>query len=472
MTISDISPNGVMHFFEEICAIPHGSGNTRMISDYLADFAKKRGLEYIQDTLNNVIIFAPPSAGYENSTPVIMQGHMDMVCEKLPQTAIDFERDGLTLVKDGDFIKADGTTLGADDGIALAYILAVIDDKDIAHPPIEAVFTVDEETGMTGADGINVSMLKGRTMLNIDSEQEGVFTVSCAGGANALCTLPVMRDAVIGNIYELVIDGLKGGHSGMEIGAGRGNSNILMGRLLYELRDKIKLAEIDGGSKGNAIPLKTTAVVVASEDISGIVSQMENKFKNELRTADSQVFIKCINHGPGMANAVSDTMTIIRCLLSVPNGIYAYSAEIKGLVQTSLNLGILKLSDKELSMLYTLRSSVGSQKQWLCNKLCAVMESYGGKVQISGEYSEWEYKSKSPLRELMREVYIGQYGKEPVIEAIHAGVECGIFAGKLPGLDCVSFGPNLFDIHTVNERMSISSVQRTWKFIKELLSRL
>ena len=325
MKLAGIEPVDVLQYFEDICAIPHGSGNTRSISDYLVNFAKDNNLKYIQDKLNNVIIFAPGSQGCENSEPVIIQGHMDMVCEKDESSNIDFTKDGLDIYAEDGFVKARGTTLGGDDGIAVAYALAVLASKDMIHPPIEAVFTVDEETGMDGAAGIDVSMLKGRTMLNIDSEQEGVFTVSCAGGANAFAVLPTERETITSAVYELSIDGLAGGHSGIEIDKGRGNSNVLMGRLLYAMRDRIKLIELSGGSKGNAIPLRTTAVVAASEDISDIADKMDVIFKNELRSTDSGVFVTCVNKGVQTLSAAKGTQKIISYLMTAPNGIYAYS---------------------------------------------------------------------------------------------------------------------------------------------------
>ncbi len=472
MVLSNTEPKEVMRYFEEIAAIPHGSGNTKMISDYFVEFAKKNGLKYIQDDLNNVIIFAPATEGYENSAPVIIQGHMDMVCDNDPDKEIDFTKDAIDLIVDGDFIKADRTTLGGDDGIALAFAMAIMTSKDIPHPPIEAVFTVDEEIGMFGAADIDVSMLKGRTMLNIDSEQEGVFTVSCAGGANALCTIDVEREMTAGTILEISIEGLQGGHSGIEVHKGRGNSNMLMGRLLAAMGDKVRIVKLDGGSKGNAIPSNTMAELVAFEDVESIINEYDKIFKNELRTTDAGVEIKCVNKGKSSAMAVKNTADIADFLSMAPNGIYAYSAEIEGLVQTSLNMGVLKLDEAKMSALYSLRSSVGSQLKWLQNMLRAVMKSIGGGLYIDGEYAEWEYRKDSQLRDLMVEVYTEQYGKAPVIEAIHAGVECGIFAGKLPGLDCVSFGPDLFDIHTSREKMSISSVQRTWEMIREVLKRL
>ena len=470
--LSGIEPSEVMGYFEDICSIPHGSGNTKMISDYLVSFAETHGFKYRRDGFNNVIIFAPGSKGCENSPSVIIQGHMDMVAEKTKDCTKDMEKEGLDIYVEDGFVKARDTTLGGDDGIALAYALAAMTSKDVVHPPIEAVFTVDEETGMTGATGIDVSELKGRTMLNIDSEQEGVFTVSCAGGANAYVTIPTAREVANGIVFELTVDGLKGGHSGVEIDKGRGNSNTLMGRLLYSMKDKIKLCSLKGGSKGNAIPLSTTAVVVADEDISAIVAETEKAFKNELRSTDENVRVSCVNKGIGTQNTATETQKIISYLMTAPNGIYAYSAEIPGLVQTSLNLGVLELAEDKMTALYAVRSSVGTQRVWLCDMLSAVAESLGGTAEFDGIYSEWEYKKESKLRDLMTEVYKEQYGSEPVIEAIHAGVECGIFAGNLPGLDCVSFGPDLLEIHTVRERMDIKSVERTWKLIKETLRRL
>lgn len=474
MKISDIEPRAVMRYFEEICAIPRGSGNTKGISDYCVKFAQRHGFKYIQDEYNNVIIFCPPSEGYEKSAPVIIQGHMDMVCDSAPDRRADFENEGVEPVVDGDFIRANGTTLGADDGIAIAYALAIMSDETAAHPPIEAVFTVDEETGMTGAVGIDVSMLKGRIMLNIDSEEEGVLTVSCAGGRGAECIFPIQREAAAGKQYRISVEGLAGGHSGTEIDKGRANSNVLMGRILYALRDKINLVSLSGGTKGNAIPRSTRAVVIADESIEDRVKEYEAAFRNEYSVSDSGVRVICEYEGEGTQNAVcrNKTREMAAFLISAPNGVYAMSADIKGLVQTSLNMGILRLEEDKLRAVYTLRSSVGTQKQWLSDMLGAAAEAHGGYAEFSGDYSEWEYRRESRLRPLMVQTYRDMYGAEPKTEAIHAGVECGIFAGKLQGLDCVSFGPDLEEIHTARERMNIASVRRVWEYIREILRRL
>ena len=474
--LSEIEPKKVMEYFEDLCRIPHGSSNTKAVSDYCVNFAKKHGFTYYQDNLNNVIIICPASNGYENAPAVIIQGHLDMVCEKEHGYDFDFTKDALRLKVDGDFISAEGTTLGGDDGIAVAMALAVMADDEIPHPEIEAVFTVDEETGMTGASAIDLSMLKGKTLLNIDSEEEGVLTVSCAGGSCTKSIIPVKYSTQNGNIYKIIIDGLVGGHSGVEINKGRGNANILMGRFLYAVSKTVKMniAELEGGMKDNAIPLSATAVIVCDGDICDTVEKYNKIFKNEYKNTDANVNIRVKYLGSYSRKAVDEKSTkrIVSYLMAVPNGIQNMSSDIEGLVQTSLNLGILRLNFDEMSACFSVRSSLSSEKQRINASLEALSEAFGGYVEISGDYPAWEYKKDSKLRTIMTDVYKEQYGCEPKIEAIHAGLECGIFCGKIDGLDCVSFGPNLLEIHTVRERMSISSVQRVWSYLKEVLKRL
>ena len=474
--LENTEPKSVMAHFEDLCRIPHGSSNTKAISDYCAGFAKKHGFTFYQDELNNIIIVCPASEGYESSPPVIIQGHLDMVCEKEHDCDFDFKKDALRLKIDGDFISAEGTTLGGDDGIAVAMALAVMADKSIPHPEIEAVFTVDEETGMTGASAIDLSMLRGKMLLNIDSEEEGILTVSCAGGSCTKSIIPVEYSKAHGNIYKIVIDGLAGGHSGVEINKGRGNANILMGRLLYALSKKadIRIAELEGGMKDNAIPLSSTAVIVCRGEINEVIEQYKAVFKNEYKTTDPNVSVRAQFLGSYARSAADadSTNRILTCLAAVPNGVQSMSCTIDGLVQTSLNLGILRLNSKEMTACFSVRSSVGSEKQMINTRLEALTCALGGKIEITGDYPAWEYRPDSSLRTLMTDVYREQYGSEPKIEAIHAGLECGIFCGKIDGLDCVSFGPDLLEIHTVRERMSISSVQRVWEYLKEVLKRL
>ncbi|MBE7017840.1 MAG: aminoacyl-histidine dipeptidase [Ruminococcaceae bacterium] len=473
MVIGNIEPKSVMSIFETICSIPHGSGNTKLLSDWCVDFATKRGLEHYQDELNNVIIIKKATPGYENAKPLILQGHIDMVCQQEAGLAKDMSKEGLDLAVEGDYIRAIGTTLGGDDGIAVAMALAILDADDIPHPRLEVMLTVDEETGMYGAAGIDVSSLKGKTLINIDSEEEGIFTVSCAGGARVNCFLPINREEASGDFVKVEIDGLKGGHSGVEIDKGRANANILMGRFLSLLpAGSFRIYSIAGGSADNAIPLRCEAELFGcAQDIIAAAERAEAIFKKEYRNTDAGVSLT-VSPGKLLCRAALDaesTQKACDLLVLVPNGIRAMSSDIPGLVETSLNLGILKLGDNTLRASFALRSSVGSRKEMLKTKLSSVVRVLGGHVEITGDYPAWEYRAESPLRDLMTDVYRRQYGEEPQVLAIHAGLECGLLSAKIPELDCVSIGPNMKDIHTTSERMSISSVQRVWKFLLEVL---
>ena len=472
-----LEPRGVFRFFEELCAIPHGSGNTKGVSDWLMAFARERKLEAYQDQLNNVIIIKEATPGYENAEPVLLQGHMDMVCEKAPGCAKDMDKEGLDLAVEGDTVYARGTTLGGDDGIAVAMALAILDAEGIPHPRLEAVFTVDEEIGMLGAVGMeDVSMLRGRRMLNLDSEVEGVFTVSCAGGNLTKCTLPVCRETFGAEFLTVTVGGLRGGHSGVEIDKGLGNACMLLGRVLTACgrETALRLVSVSGGLKDNAIPREASAVVAAADarEIRAVCARLDAELKNEYRTTDPEVFVSVRDGGAGLPMDEDSTRRILAFLTCAPNGIQAMSADIPSLVQTSLNLGILTTGDETVDASFCVRSSVDSQKQMLVERLECLTETLGGSVGVFGDYSGWEYRSDSPLRELLVEVFTEQYGHAPKIEAIHAGVECGIFAGKLPGLDCVSMGPDLTEIHTCRERLHIASVQRLWAMVLETLKRM
>ncbi len=472
--LENIEPKSVFAFFEELCQVPHGSGNTKEISDLLMNFAKERGLEAYQDSLNNVIIIKEATPGYENAEPVMLQGHMDMVCEKAPDCRKDMQKEGLDLVVEGDTIYAKGTTLGGDDGIGVAIALALLDAKDIPHPRLEVVITVDEEIGMLGAIGMSdLSMLKSKKMINLDSEQEGVFTVSCAGGNVTKCTLPVTREEYDGEAITITVGGLKGGHSGVEIDKGLGNAVKLLARVLYGISvdTQMRIISVEGGKKDNAIPRKAKAVILVKsmEKADKICRRIEEELKNEYKTTDPEVYVLAEKGGEGIPLDEDSTKRVTAFLNSAPNGIQAMSADIDRLVQTSLNVGILTTNRDKVSAAFCVRSSVDSQKYELTHRLKCLSEALGGKAEASGDYSGWEYLKESPLRELMREVFIKQYGYEPKIEAIHAGVECGIFSGKIPGLDCISIGPDLTEIHTSRERLHIASVKRLWDMILEVL---
>ncbi len=483
--LSSLEPHKVFEYFEEICSIPHGSSNTKKISNYLVTFAREHDLRYIKDQSNNVIIFKDGTPGYEASAPVMLQGHMDMVCEKDKDCNIDFERDGLELVLKDGIISANGTTLGGDDGIAVAYALAILDSSDIPHPPLEAVFTVDEEIGMLGAAAIDCSPLKSKIMLNLDSEDEGYLLVSCAGGVTAASHIPVsFIPAADKTLMSINISGLLGGHSGVEIDKNRANANILFGRILYTLNKKLSfnLVSIEGGLKDNAIVKTAVAVIAVNESdiqtVKDCVSHMEYLFKHEYVVSDPDIKITAEITDTSPAATANDMMDnistgrVIAALVNMPYGIQGMSSNIEGLVESSLNLGILKTTDTEVVLSYCVRSSIASRKQEMLDKITSLTELLSGYVTLTGDYPAWEYRQDSPLRDLMKDIFTEQYGREPVIQALHAGVECGLFAGKIPDLDCVSFGPDMKDIHTTNESMDVESVKRTWEYTLEILKRL
>ena len=477
--LKGLQPERVFEYFEAICAIPHGSGNTKQISDYLAAFAKKRGLSYVQDAVNNVVIYKNGSAGYEDHPTVILQGHMDMVAEKTKDSPINFLTDGLELCTDGEYIWANGTTLGGDDGIAVAYMLALLESETIPHPPLECVFTVDEEVGMDGAEALDPTLLKGRVMLNIDSEDEGVLTVSCAGGASSCLSLPITIDKAEGKGLHIYVDGLLGGHSGQEINNGRANSNKLMGALLKKLLSEFpyRLVYVRGGQKDNAIPRYTMAkIIVAENRIDEAVAAVDKLAKTLLRELPAQEQSAKITSEicacRGRAMSYLSTRKTVGLLRDVPNGVQAMSADIAGLVQTSLNLGILKTEGETVSMTFSVRSSVNEEKAALIEQLKTVGEKYGASYVESGRYPAWEFRKDSPLRETMIETFDALYGRRPVVEAIHAGLECGLFSDRLKGLDCVSFGPDMVKIHTTEERLSVASAARTWDYLLAVLKRL
>ena len=475
--LGHLEPKSVFSFFEQMCAIPHGSFNTKQISDWLAAFAKERGLEYYQDAVGNVIIIKEATPGYEASEPIIFQGHMDMVCEKADDCTKDMATEGLDLAIDGDAIYAKGTTLGGDDGIAVACALAVLDADDLAHPRFEAVITVDEEVGMDGAVALDVSPLKGRRMINMDSEEEGVFTVSCAGGNISRVIVPIVRAPFEGTAMTITVDGLQGGHSGVEIHKGRGNANMLMGRLLYAIGRKtdLRVVSVNGGSKDNAITVSAAASVVAADAaaVQAVCAEMNEVFRSEFCVTDPGVRVHAAEAAAeALPMDQASTNKMLALLTCAPNGIQAMSADIEGLVQTSLNLGVFKTDDAAFSASFCVRSSVESQKQMLVDRLQALADLLDGTLEVSGDYPGWEYKQDSVVRDLMCEVYTELFDKKPVIQAIHAGLECGLFCGKLPGLDCVSFGPDMADIHTCREKLYIGSVQRQWKFLVEMLKRM
>ena len=477
--LSNLEPQSVFHYFEEITKIPHGSGNVQQISDYLVRFARERGLYYVQDELKNVIIIKEATPGYEKEPTVILQGHMDMVAVKKPDCEIDMKTEGLRVAIRGDEIYAEGTSLGGDDGIAVAYSLALLDSDTIKHPRLEVVITVDEEVGMDGARGIDLSMLTGNRMINLDSEEEGIFLTSCAGGARVNCVLPLSLEERQGAAVELTVGGLLGGHSGAEIHKERGNSNSLLGRALYRISEKlpVSLCNLVGGLADNAIPRETKACIIVDENdfaaLAEIVKALEAEVKAELSSKDPDVYVRLGRQETGRFLSVTpdDTGRAAAFLCALPNGVQAMSADMPGLVETSLNLGILRFvpEERQLKADFSVRSSVESAKQALIGKIEAVTALAGGSSSVSGDYPGWQYRKDSLLREKMVAVYERMYGTSPKVEAIHAGLECGILGSKIKDLDCVSIGPQMHNIHTTEETLSISSTRRMWEYLVCLL---
>ena len=475
--LAGLEPANVFGYFEKICSIPHGSKNTTLIADYLVEFAKEQEIDYIRDEHNNVIFFQEGTCGMEDHDPVIIQGHSDMVCEKDADCPIDMATEGLDVTHDGQYVWAKGTTLGGDDGIALAYALAILADKSIPHPPLEVIVTVDEEIGMLGAAAIDLSMLKGRTLVNIDSEEEGVFTVSCAGGCRATLTLNVERRAVYGPCIRLNVDGLQGGHSGVEIHKNRANANKVMGEFMSRIQNLMPLCltSFSGGSKDNAIPRSCQATLVAMgihlERINDIAEKLQAEIREQYDEPEVTVQAFDVDALGGNSLTTEATAKVISLLCSCPNGVQSWSQDIPGLVQTSLNLGIAKLGDR-FTATFATRSSVNAEKVELLEQLKQLAEMHGGTYSTMGDYPAWEYKKDSRLRDTMVKIYTEMFGKDPEVVAIHAGLECGLLSEKLPGLDCVSIGPEMHDIHTSREKLGVASTERTWKFLLEILKNL
>ena len=478
--LKGLKPEKVFYYFEEICKIPHGSGNTKEISDYLVSFAKERNLKYQQDESDNVVIYKEASEGYENAPITILQGHCDMVAEKTPESDHDFEKDGLKLMIEDDFITADGTTLGGDDGIAVAYMLAILDDDTIKHPALECVITSDEEIGLLGAKAIDPSLLHGSYMINLDSEEEGSLWVSCAGGLTGTSVFPLSTDKFQGEIVQVVIDGLMGGHSGAEIDKNRANSNKLMGRFLYELGKEVEfsIADICGGTKDNAITRETRALLVVNPDqkeqMTQIAASLEKDLRNEYSGTDGNINIRLELKGEQTIEAMDmvSKEKAVFFLVNIPFGIEKMSGEIEGLVETSNNIGILKVEDGKLIASSGVRSAKGSAKKFISDKIRYLTEFLGGQYTIQGDYPAWEFKKESRLQDLMVDVYEKMFGQKPDVRAIHAGLECGIFYDKIPGLDCISFGPDMKDIHTTEEKLSISSTSRMWDYLTKVLENI
>ena len=470
-------PENVLKFFEEIASIPHGSGNVEQISDYLVKFANDRGLKCRQDEKKNVIIWKGGTKGYENSKPVILQGHMDMVAVKTNDCDKDMTKDGLDLEVNGDYLSAKGTSLGGDDGIAVAYALAVLDSNDIAHPPIEAVFTVDEEIGMGGAHHLDTSVLKGKICLNIDSEIEGVMTVGCAGGYIYDTFIPIEWSEESGTKMTISLSNLQGGHSGAEIQKQLGNAHKIMGRVLYALAKDydFNIVSTNGGNAANVIAQYNTTEIIAdpaqAQDIIDAVAGLEQTIYAEFAGQEPTLSLKAVSDGETTLKAfdADTTSHVIGFLYGAIDGVQCYDRAFPTAVESSLNTGIVETTEDTVKIKFQVRSSVATKLDDMQNKLDLATDLASASREISGEYPAWSYNADSVIRPKAIELYKEMFGKEPTVETTHGGLECGILYGKKNDLDIISFGPDLTGVHTYNERVHIASTQRMWNYLKELL---
>ena len=489
--LNNLEPKEVYKYFEDICGIPHGSRNTKQISDYVENFAKEHEFKYHRDDMGNLIIYkdANPNTPDNNNT-VILQGHMDMVCEKEDGYDFDFENEGLNLKIEDGYVTAEHTTLGADDGIGVAYMMAILADDSLVHPPLECVFTVDEEIGMFGAEALDKSRLSGKILLNIDSEVEGELLVSCAGGATPKVTFPITRRGAQGERCVITLSGFKGGHSGVDIMKGRASSNAVMAALLKELfyiDDSMRVVSVDGGFKDNAYSMKTTAVVITkrTDELSDGIKDVFDGLISEYKETDPNIRYDFVKAQPDsdIYNSLTDiqkgypldemvNLSFIMAFSSLPSGIQTMSKDIENMAQTSLNPGILVTTEDEISVSYCARSSSDEEKMELMEELRLIASSAGGSLEVTGVYPGWKYDPDAKLKDLMNDTYKEMFGEDMMIHAIHAGVECGFFVEGIPGLEAVSFGPELLDIHTFNERMNIESAEKIWKYILRVLEKL
>ena len=478
--LQNIKAKLVFDYFKEISSIPRGSGNEKQISDYLKGFAEKLNLEVIQDDALNIIIKKPASKGYENAPTVIIQGHMDMVCEKNNNKVHDFTKDGLELIVKDDYIYANETTLGADDGIAVAYAMAILADDSIKHPNLEILLTTDEETGMTGAMAVSKDNIKGKILLNIDTEDEGYLLVSCAGGIRTKSIIKLEKEPLKSNVslFEISIKGLKGGHSGCDIEKERGNANKILGRVLKGISENLSfdLIEIGGGSKNNAIPRESHAIIATNEvcKLKESILIFDEIMKNELKVSDSLVSVNVNEYNKEPKLKISDKRKkdIINLLFLYPNVINSMSNNIDNLVESSTNLGIIKMTDDYIEFDSAVRSSTRSRLDDIVSKIELLTNLCNAQFEKNDPYPAWEYKQESKVREICKSVYKEMYGEDIKVYAIHAGVECGLFEERIGDLDMVSFGPDIIDAHTPNEHLSISSTERVYEYLLKVLENI
>ena len=472
--LGNLKPQAVFHYFEQMTKIPRESGNEAAISDYLVNFAKEHQLEYVQEPCKNVIIKKPATPGYEDAPRVILQGHMDMVCVKDDDLDFNFETDALPIYVDGDWLRTKGTTLGADNGIAVAMSLAILADDTLEHPALTVLVTTEEETGMDGVMALNPENVPGDILINIDSEEEGVALASCAGGVRNSLKLPIEWTEVeaAGLVsYELVISGLKGGHSGIEINKCRANANKLMGRLLHYIRDlNVSVSSIAGGEKMNAISKRAILTVTLpqehAEALESKVKEFEVMVRAEFETADPNVSVVATKKETvTKVFTKHTTQNLMYILQLIPYGPQTMSANIPGLVESSSNIGVVEMDESEIEFNSAIRSSVSSLKREINHRIQAIADLAGASMGLIADYPEWEFETESKVRDIMKDVYQDMFGKELEVSAIHAGLECGFLSQKLGKIDMISIGPDITGAHTPKESLSIPSTERVYNFL-------
>ncbi|UCF65360.1 MAG: aminoacyl-histidine dipeptidase [bacterium] len=478
--IEGLQPKSLWEHFYEIAQIPRCSKEEEKVKDHIIQIAKRNNLSYKMDEVGNVVIQKPASPGLENKPTIVFQGHLDMVCEKNKGTEHDFAKDPIKLKRDGDWIKADGTTLGSDNGIGVAAALAVMEDKNLKHGPLEFLFTIDEETGLTGAQEISKDLLDGRILLNMDSEEDGAVYIGCAGGKDAELFLTLETEKVPAGFKAVLVrvSGLMGGHSGLNIHEGRGNAIKLLNRFLWKTLPQIsgRLASIEGGNKHNAIPREAEAIIFIPQDK---ISELKEKaktydqyFKDEYKLSDSKVSLTIEETG---FNVPQDMLSsklhgkLLNLLYSLPHGVMAMSHAIPGLVETSTNLAVVSRKNSQIAILTSQRSSIGSALSEIHEMVLACGYQAGAEVHSGGGYPAWKPNPESPLLQRVKKVHKGLFNKEPEVKAIHAGLECGIIGDKFPGMDMISFGPTIMGAHSPDERVQISTVERFWQLVESLV---
>ena len=479
--ITGYQPEKLFHFFEEISAIPRGSGNEKGISDFLVKFAEDRGLWVYQDDAYNVIIKKGGSKGAEDRPAVMLQGHIDMVCEKIAGVEHDFEKEGIDLVVKDGVLTANGTTLGSDNGVAAALMMMVLDDEDIVHPPVECVFTTEEEVGLNGARALDKSQITACTMINMDSEEEGVATISCAGGLRVECSRPVRREAAEGTLLTIEISGLKGGHSGTDIDKERQNAIRTMARIVYQLMKNTdgKLVSFDGGNKDNAIPRECAASLIYADaeevkKAEELACSLAETLADEITPYEENFACEITSEEGRTADALrdEDAEAFVTAMYLAPNGVQSRNMKLDGIVVTSDNMGIVRSEADKLVIVFSPRSSVASLQEEMKARIGLLADTFGFTAEYSGEYPGWSYREVSPIREVFCESYRELFGEELKTEALHAGLDCGLFSDAIPGLDAIAVGPTLYNVHTPEEYLPLDSFERFYVLLKDVLRRL